>query len=239
MTTPVVIAQALGRLAIHYRLDRGLDETETLTHDWGIALREYPNPVFEAAVETWIIISQWHPTLAEIIDACVDEAAMRKEFLRVERARELENPEPEHLADAHTAAKAIRAAAALRMPPAATWEEMATRGTMDVSLLGPRSITHEHRDGTANCSICSRHDHSSADWRETCPECGVAPVPLYRWSMCRKCDGSGWMEVKNGSVRPCEDCNGHAHALWAGGHYESGHRCEECSTRPGRKRRDD
>lgn len=258
MASPRTITLCLNRLNAHCRGERDEATLAVIAADLQTMLRHFDDGVVIRATDTFIVASDWFPGTSEFLDEVQAEAriAMTERAAQAALPRATEPP-PEHLADAHVAVRGIRAGRALGLPPASTWDEIAARSQLDVeglveveasanALLGgighsgtdPRG--HDHHDGKASCRLCSRHDHSQPNWRETCPACG-GPLPdLYVWSVCAGCDGNGWVTVEahgHGDVRPCGTCNARAYTLWLGGHYLPGHRCEECT--PTRRTRND
>lgn len=254
MASPVTITQCLNRLNAHCRGERDEAAIAVIAADLQPLLRHFDDRVVMSATDTFIIASDWFPSTSEFINEVQHEARI----VTRERAALTTGEPPMHEAvpDARVAVRGIRAALALGLPPASTWAEIEARAQLDLEGLaevetsaqallasiargGTDPRGHNHRNGAAGCTICSRHDHSQPDWRESCPACG-GPLPdAYTWSTCPVCDGSGWAcEERHGfgPVRPCSVCNANAYRLWSGGHYEPGHRCEECV--PTRRRRE-
>jgi hypothetical protein len=182
--------------------------------------------------------------LNNFLDAVQDEARIEM------RARQQQvptgDPHGRDVGNAHIGARAIRVARQLGLPPAGTFAEMQGRAQLDTTLIEPDQAPrqrggmdargHDHHNGAAGCPVCSKHDHTDPNWRQTCPECGVPKQPAYEWSDCPSCDGGGWIETDiDGTYEPCGACNTHLRSLWLGGHMAPNHRCEVCA--PSRRRR--
>lgn len=257
MASARCITMCLNRLNTHCRGERDEQAIAVLAADLQRLLRNFPDGLVIAATDTFVVANDWFPSTSEIVNEVQAEARIEAR----ERAALTTGatPEREHLADAKVAVRGIRAGRALGLPPASTWGELEARAQLDVEGLveveashqallagigrgGTDPRGHDHHNGVAGCYVCNRHDHTQPDWRETCPACG-GPLPeLYQWSTCSGCDGSGWVCVEthgHGDVKPCMVCNATAYGLWVGGHFEPGHRCEECAPTRRRRQRDE
>lgn len=243
MASPIALGAGMTRLASHYRVQRTEAELAIIAADWKEALSRFPDEIFARAVDSWIIAFDQHPKLNQMIDACNEELRMiQRRRSEAARSGSVRVPD-ERIADARIARRAIHVARVMRLAPARSWAEMEIRAGMDVSAVEeietifsrPRGLVdlrgHDHTRGRDGCPVCSRHDHSSASWREDCPECGAPPPELYEWSVCAGCDGSGYVPVDGffGDVRPCLSCNEEVHRLWEDGHFRSGHSCAVCT----------
>jgi len=250
MASPSSIGAAMTRLASHFRVPRSEVELAIVSADWKEGLARFPDEILARAVDSWILEYDRHPTLNQIVEACLVETRLivrrRAEAQRDGRSH---LPPREDIVNPRMANRAIQVARVMKLAPAKNLAEMELRAAMDISALEDvkdlfatrvtgivDTLGHEHSKGRSGCPVCSRHDHSAPTWREDCPECG-APVPdLYEWSSCASCDGSGWIPIDGfyGPVRPCLVCNEESHRLWEGGHYAMNHRCDVCA--PTRKR---
>lgn len=234
MATTQAIIKCLARLNANAQ-NKKTDEDLLLLHvDWQRLLVNFPDDLVETVTETFLLASPFFPTVNEFMEELQDQRRVNAWRESGPPVRSLPGPETT-VANAHVGAKAIRLAAQLNMGPARDWAEIASRSAI---VTEPDRMAetrgHDHHGGRENCDLCSRHDHSSPDWRSTCPKCGVPDLnalAAYDWSPCRTCDGNGFLVLDETTltVRPCETCNGHTYTLWLGGHMEPGHRCDECA----------
>lgn len=211
-----MILAHLGRLWVHYRMQPSDAEADLVQADWVAALASYDDGTIAAAADNWLLTEEWMPTLAGFLGAVQSEARFLARTLAAEHALPAGPRNDEPLADSHVWAETIRAATGMLVVDP------------DEKRRGDELRGHRHDRGAAHCPVCTAQRKIDAATRTFVP-----PQPA--WSPCRECDGSHFVYVDETSVRPCSECNGFSYALWLGGHYEPGHRCEECA--PSRRRR--
>lgn len=212
---------------MHCRAGKTPEDLEVLKHDWMLMFREYENDAVSAATETWVLIQTWFPSTAEFAEVVEEEHVLLKK-------RRADNARP--------------ALPAVNPAVERTMEEYAAIGKRNIAALRERfglgagaKVLGVLRRLDGNVEQTRGHDHHRG--AEHCPICSTkAPPPMFddsdALSTCPGCDGSHFVTVDRSrdEVRPCQQCNGYAYSLWLGGHYEPGHRCDECA--PARRRRE-
>ena len=221
MATDTTILAHLGRLWVNYRIQLSDVDASLVESEWLSAFGRFEDEAIRAATETWLLREEWMPTIAGFLDQVQSE---QRAIVRatVDHALPSGPRNDEPLADSHAWAETIRIATGLvYVEP-----DMRARGG---DLRG-----HDHHRGAEHCPICSGQRRIESKERPFVP-------PKPQWSTCSECDGSHYVEVDGPGlvVRPCSRCNGFAYSLWIGGHYEPGHRCDECAPVGRRRKKED